>query len=64
MLVSRAGNHKKSENELQNACLNSKQGRLIRLLFQKQADLGLHWLSLFGSQLVFEILEHLQCAYS
>ena len=34
---------------------------LIRLLFQKQSDLGLHCLSepFFSRQLVFKILEHL-----
>ena len=32
---------------------------LIRLLLQKQSDLGLLCLVLSGSQLVFEILEHL-----
>ena len=53
MRVIRAGNHK-------NACPNSQQGRLIRLLLQKQSDLALCSLSMpFGRQLVFEILEQL-----
>ena len=34
---------------------------LIRLLLQKQSDLGLHFLSRpFGRHVVYEILEHLQ----
>ena len=34
---------------------------LIRLLLQKQSDLGLHFLSRpFGRHVVFEILDHLQ----
>ena len=31
---------------------------MIRLLLQKQSDLGLHCLEHFGRQLVLDILEH------
>ena len=52
MLVIRAGIHK--------MYVRVATGKtLIRLLLQKQSDLGLHCLSRsFCSQLVFEILEH------